>query len=129
MRLQQFKRAEALLNDALANNPGNYPLTMMLAEVLLKTSPKHSQDLLTKLATERQNDAFVWYHLAEAAGLAKDIPTVHWSRAEYFVLTGNLDRAIQQLSYVAPLVPNNFQQESKIRTRIKEIEAIKKEER
>ena len=129
MRLQQFKRAEVLLNDALANNPGNYPLTMMLAEVLLKTSPKHSQDLLTKLATERKNDAFVWYHLAEAAGLAKDIPTVHCSRAEYFVLTGYLDRAIQQLSYVAPLVPNNFQQESKIRTRIKEIEALKKEER
>ena len=127
--LQRFERAEVILKDTLANNPGNYPLTMMLAEVLMNTSPEHSQDLLTQLATERKNDAFVWYHLAEAAGLAKDIPAVHWSRAEYFVLTGNLDRAIEQLGYLAPLVPNNFQQEAKIRNRIREIEAIKKEER
>ena len=127
--LQRFERAEVLLKDALANNPGNYPLTMMLAEVLMNTSPERSQDLLTQLATERKNDAYVWYNLAEASGLAKDIPAVHWSRAEYFVLTGNLDRAIEQLSYLAPLVPNNFQQEAKIRNKIREIEAIKKEER
>ena len=127
--LQHYEIAEALLYDALAINPGNYPLTMALAHVLMTTSPEESQELLTDLTSKRKNDAYLWYHLAEAAGLAKDIPAVHWSRAEYFVLTGDLEQAIQQLRYTIPLVENNFQQESKVKTRIKEIETLKNVDR
>ena len=70
--------------------------------------------MLTSLATNRKNDAYLWYHLAEAAGLADDIPEVHWSRAEYFVLTGNLDQALKQLDYTLPLIKKNFHHEAKV---------------
>ena len=80
--------------------------------------------MLTTLTTSRKNDAYLWYHLAEAAGLAGDIPEVHWSRAEYFILTGNLDQALKQLDYSLSLIKRNFQQEAKVKSRIKEIQEL-----
>jgi len=59
--------------------------------------------------------------LAEAFGLANNIPGVHWARAEFFVLNGNFDQAIKQLGYALPLVRGNFQQDAKIKQRMEEI--------
>ena len=124
-KAERYDQAQAIIESALELNPKNYPLTMTLAGVLINTDPKRAQKMLTSLATNRKNDAYLWYHLAEAAGLADDIPEVHWSRAEYFVLTGNLDQALKQLDYTLPLIKKNFQQDAKVRSRIREIRELK----
>ncbi len=125
LKAERYDQAQGILESAMKLNPKNYPLTMALADVLINTKPKRAQNILTSLSTNRKNDAYLWYHLAEAAGLADDIPEVHWSRAEYFVLTGNLDQALKQLDYTLPLIKRNFQQEAKVRSRKREIQELK----
>jgi len=119
---QRYDQALKILEDALAINPGNYPLTMTYAEVLISANkPVVAEEFLLNLSTERKNDEYLWYLLAEAYGLANDIPGVHQARAEFFVLNGNFDQAIKQLGYAIPLVRGNFQQNAKIKQRIEEI--------
>ena len=125
LKAERYDQAQAILESALGLNPKNYPLTMALANVLINTDSRRAQNMLASLATNRKNDAYLWYHLAEAAGLAGDIPEVHWSRAEYFILTGNLDQALKQLDYALSLIKRNFQQEVKVKSRIKEIQELK----
>ena len=110
------------LGIALDVNPRNYPLSMALAQTLLANQQTDKAvSVLLGLTSERSNDDFLWYHLAEAYGLARDIPGVHWARAEYFVLNGNYEQAIKQLEYALPLVRRKFQQEAKIKQRLHEL--------
>ncbi|MBQ74507.1 MAG: peptidase M48 [Gammaproteobacteria bacterium] len=121
-KAQRYDQALELLENALAINPGNYPLTMTYAEVLISANrPVVAEEFLLNLSAERKNDEYLWYLLAEAYGLANDIPGVHQARAEFFVLNGNFDQAIKQLGYAIPLVRGNFQQNAKIKQRIEEI--------
>ena len=95
---------------------------MVYAEALTKFNrADEAKDLLMALASKRPNDEYVWYHLAEAAGLANDIPEVHWARAEYFTLNGNYDQALKQLEYGLPLVKRNFQLEAKMKQKMNEL--------
>ena len=99
---------------------------MAYAETLISADrPKDAEEILLALSVERKNDEHLWYLLAEAYGLANDIPGVHQARAEFFVLVGNFDQAIKQLGFALPLVLGNFQQDAKITQRIEEIWKLK----
>ena len=107
-------------------NPSNYPITMNLSEAYMAGRRPHATlDILIPLTVERPNDEYLWYLMAEAYGLANNIPGVHEARAEFFVLNGNFDQAIKQLGYALPLVRNNFQQTARIRQRLEEIWEMK----
>lgn len=122
----RYQDARDLLAEALQVTPGNYPLSMMYADALLKSGePRQAASVLENLSQERPQDHLVWYHLAEARGLADDIIGVHEARAEYFVRVGNFDQAIKQLSFATPLVRSNFQQSARIKQRIEEIFELK----
>jgi len=115
-----------VLEQALAINTKNYPITMAYADVLLKAQrPKEAADALVLIIPERPNDTEVWYLLAEAYGLANDIIGVHEARAEYFVLVGNLEQAIKQLGFAMPLVRDDFQMNSKFQLRIQQIQRMR----
>ena len=119
------EEAIKLLDKALSINPGNHPLTMTLANALIKANQAHRAESLLEGHTARKpNDPAVWYLLAETHGLAGNIVGVHRARAEYFVLNGVLDRAARQLSYALPLVKNNHLDTTKIKERIKEIKQM-----
>lgn len=123
---QQAEQAVELFEEALAVNTGNYPLTVNLGEAFIAGRKPHAAlDVLIPLSVERPNDEFLWYLLAEAYGLANNIPGVHEARAEFFILNGNFDQAIKQLGYALPLVRHNFQQTARIRQRLEEIWALK----
>ncbi|MEC8820879.1 MAG: tetratricopeptide repeat protein, partial [Pseudomonadota bacterium] len=120
------KTAVKLLEASLNINPGNYPLAMARAELLIQLKrPGEASQTLLELSQSRPDDETVWYHLAEALGLANDISGVHQARAEYFVLNGDLDQAIKQLGYALPLVRQNFQASAKIKQRIEEVWNLK----
>jgi predicted Zn-dependent protease len=103
----EYKAAYTLLNRGMALVPGNHPITMatVAALVKMKDYPKAAL-ILKKHAATRPSDPFVWYELAEIQGQAGDRLGLHQSRAEYFLLTGALGQARQQLSYARPLADN-----------------------
>lgn len=124
----QPDQALALLQSALALSPSNYPLSVSYAETLLSSrKPDQALDVLIPLSVDRPNDEYLWYLLAEAYGLANDIPGVHEARAEFFVLNGNFDQAIKQLGYALPLVRHDFQQTARIKQRLEDIWELKDE--
>jgi predicted Zn-dependent protease len=125
-RAQQPEIALELLEDALEVSPNNYPLSATYAQTLLAASkPVAALKVLAALSVRRPNDEYVWYLLAEAYGLANNIPGVHEARAEFFVLNANYDQAIKQLGYALPLVRHNFQQTARIKQRLEDIWMMK----
>lgn len=123
---QQPDIALELLEEALALSPGNYPLSVNYAEAFLAARKPHAAlDVLVPFSVDRPNDEYIWYLLAEAYGLANNIPGVHEARAEYFVLNGAFDLAIKQLGYALPLVRHNFQKSARIQQRLEDIWAMK----
>lgn len=122
----QTKKAIQILDNALKTNPNNHPLTMMVAQAWLKADqPAKAEQYLTNLTRFRANDSDLWYELAETQGLADNIPGLHQARAEYFVLTGNLDQAIKQLEYALPLANDNFHLSAKISQRMEDIHTMR----
>jgi predicted Zn-dependent protease len=87
-----------LLEGLLGRNPNNYPSAFLLAEIYQKEEQySKAQDLLIGLTRERPDTPNLWYSLAEIHGLAGDIVPLHQARAQYFILTNQLERAMQQL--------------------------------
>lgn len=119
-------QAEQKLQKQLAINPGNHALTMAYADTLLKgNQPQRAEAVLAEHVKTHDQDPSVWYLLAETHGLAGNIVGVHQARAEYFVLTGVLDKAQQQLKYALPLVRSDNLTTAKIEARIRQIEDMK----
>ncbi len=118
----RYDQSLDIIEAGLVINPGNYPLAMTYATSLIAASrPNDAEKVLLNVVADRKNDERAWYLLAEAYGLANNIPGVHQARAEFFVLRGNFDQAIKQLNYALPLVRGNFQVDAKIKQRLQEI--------
>lgn len=83
----------------LERNPDNYPISSALADLYLKNNQikEYEQTLISLSRTQNENPN-VWYHLAEAHGLAGNIVQLHMARAEYFFLTNRIDTALEQLN-------------------------------
>lgn len=124
----QPDRAATKLLTQLRVNPGNYPLSMAYADALLKSSqPQLAEAVLQEQVKTRPTDPYVWYELAETHGLAGNILGVHQARAEYFVLSGVLDKAEQQLNYALKLVRSDEITTAKINERIRQIKTLKQQ--
>ncbi len=105
IKSEKIDQALRLLSHQLVLNPDNRPLAMLYADGLAKAEEyDQAQAVLARQSVVNANDADVWYNLAEVAGQAGDILAVHQARAEYFVLHGSYQRAIQHLEYARRLV-------------------------
>lgn len=88
------------LNELLEFNPNNYPISLLLAELYdLEKRYEDAEDILIKLTRTQPGNPLVWYMLAEIHGQAGNIVSVHQARAQFFLLTGRLERAIEQLEF------------------------------
>ncbi len=118
------------LERELRIHPDNYPISMQYARVL-DSANRHSdaEAVLQRQSVLRPTDDGVWFQLAETAGLAGDIITVHRARAEYFQLNGNLRSAIQHLEYALKLVPrDNFTQYARLQQRAEDLKELRREQ-
>ena len=107
-------------------NPGNYPISMLYVRALMgQQNYDQAENILKELLLKRKEDSQIWYWLAEIQGLNKKIIGLHQSRAEYFNLTGNYDRAIEHLRYALELAGNNFQLNEVLQSKIESIFATK----
>jgi len=103
---ENLDEARKLLSKALSRNPGNYPITDMLAQ--LETAAGNGEkaaDYLHRLTREMPKKEYLWLRLAEAEGLARNIVGVHRARAEYDILMGDLESAQRQLRQAQEKLP------------------------
>jgi len=110
------------LERRLRVSPGNHPLTMAYAHALQQAGEPHlAEEVLIGQSRQKPNDPSLWYLLAEVQGLSGNIVGLHQSRAEYFILVGNLDAAQRQLSYALQLVGDDFTRSAQINERLSQI--------
>ena len=114
-----------LLNRGMALVPGNYAITMALANAYIEIGdhPKAAV-VLDKLSKERPRDADVWFLLAESQGKAGNTLAVHRARAEYFLLNGLTGKALQQLTFALRMDGNDSLTNTRIAERIKQVQQI-----
>ena len=104
----RLEEANQTLEKSLRLNPSNAPLSMLLAQSLQQEGDfSEAQKILWEQARLQPIDTDIWYQLAEISGLAGDIVDVHRARAEYFVLHGAYQNAVQHLQYARSLVDEN----------------------
>lgn len=126
MARNQPNKAVDKLAARLKVTPGNHPLTMAYANALLMDQKPHiAEQVLVAQSKLKPNDPGLWYLLAEVQGLSGNISGLHQSRAEYFILNGNLDAAEKQLSYALKLTRGDYPTNAKINQRLADIAEIR----
>ncbi|MTI13747.1 M48 family metalloprotease [Sansalvadorimonas verongulae] len=121
------KTAISNLRKLLSDNPGNYPTTLAIVDLLY--NDRQYSEAMSILRTEsrrRPDDSTIWYNMAETAGLAGDILTVHTSRSQYFFLVGDMDNSVKHLEYALELPNVPFSQRAALKERIEEVKDYKK---
>jgi len=122
MARRQPEQAVSKLEARLQLAPGNFPLTMAYADALVADGKPHvAEPVLAAQSKLNPNDPGLWYLLAEIQGLSGNIVGLHQSRAEYFILNGNLDQAEKQLSYALKLTRGDFLNSAKMNQRLADI--------
>ena len=122
MARNQPNKAVKALASRLKLSPGNHPLTMTYARALMMDEQPHiAEQVLQAQSKLNPNDPGLWYLLAEVQGLSGNIVGLHQSRAEYFILNGNLDQAQKQLEYALKLTRGDFLSSAKINQRLADI--------
>jgi len=126
--MAERRHADALrlLEPALALNPDNYPLLMYYARAQIGAGhPQQAISRLEALARERGDDIQIWRMLIDAHTGAKNSLGVHRSRAEVHFLSGDDERALEQLKLAADSVKGNYPLTAKIQKRMREMEKAK----
>ncbi len=116
------KQALKVLQRGLKRNPGNFPLTLHYADILLQSGQAaKAERILEKLIKIRPHDAGLKKLAAMAAGKAGHISQGHYFMAEYYYLSGDLESAQRQLEISLNGSRNDFYLSAKMAARLKDI--------
>ena len=126
--LYEFNKNEEaflLVNKFLEISPRNYPLSISKAKILLAMK-KHfeAEEIIRDQLLTKNNSPELWLLLSEIQRSSKNIVGYHQSRAEYFLLLGQNERALNQLEFALKLTQNNFQISERIMTKIIQIKKV-----
>ena len=80
-----------------------------------------SEEIIRDQLLRKNDDPELWLLLSEIQRNSKNIIGYHQSRAEYFLLLGQNEKALNQLEFALQLTQNNFQVSESIMTKIVEI--------
>lgn len=97
---QAWQQALQTLNQTAQLYPHHYAVDKLRAKALMGAEqPREAIEVLNSLKQDYPTDTQVWYLLSEALGQAGKRHAVHQARIEYFLLTGQVDRALQQIQF------------------------------
>ena len=116
---QKFDEALILVNNQLEVSPKNFPLTIEKAKILRglrKTIA--AEEVLRDTLLRRNSDPNLWFLLSEVQKENLNVGGYHQSRAEYFILLGQSERALNELQFALKLSQDNFQTYEIIMTKI-----------
>ena len=126
LAMGQPEAAAEALAKRLKLSPGNHPLTMAYSFALQQAGQAHlAEEVLVDQSRRQPQDPALWYLLAEVQGLSGNILGLHRSRAEYFILVGNLDAAQRQLNYALQLANADFTTAAQINERLGQIRKMR----
>ncbi len=118
----EYKKALNLVNKFLDISPRNYPLSISKSKILLSLNRYfESEEIIRDQLLRKNSNPELWFLLSEIQRSSKNIIGYHQSRAEYFLLLGQNERALNQLEFALKLTKNNFQVSERIMTKIIEI--------
>ena len=118
----EFSRALVLVDRFLEISPKNYPLSISKSKVLLAMERYfESEEIIRDQLLRRNDDPELWLLLSEIQRTSQNIIGYHQSRAEYFLLLGQDEQALNQLEFALQLTQNNFQVSESIMNKIVEI--------
>ena len=118
----EFNRALTLVDRFLEISPKNYPLSISKSKVLLAMERYfESEEIIRDQLLRRNDDPELWLLLSEIQRSSQNIIGYHQSRAEYFLLLGQDEQALNQLEFALQLTQNNFQVSESIMNKIVEI--------
>ncbi|OOZ37488.1 M48 family metalloprotease [Solemya velesiana gill symbiont] len=110
----------AALIDGLTLYPGNYPLTIYLAQSLLEAGrPAEAIPVLEKQVAGHPDDSSLYKLLAQAAGDSGDTTLGRQYLAEYHYHSGNLEPAMQQLQLALSDRKLDYYRSAKMAARLK----------
>ena len=111
--------ALSLVNAFLNISPKNYPLSVLKAKILAYDKKLFAaEELIRDQLLRRNNDPYLWLYLSEVQRDSKNVIGYHQSRAEYYLLLGQYEDALNQLQFALKLTENNFQVSESIMTKI-----------
>ena len=118
----EFSRALVLVDSFLEISPKNYPLSISKSKVLLAMERYfESEEIIRDQLLRRNDDPELWLLLSEIQRTSQNIIGYHQSRAEYFLLLGQDEQALNQLEFALQLTQNNFQVSESIMNKMVEI--------
>ena len=118
----EYEDALVQVNKFLEISPRNYPLSISKSKILLSMERYfESEEIIRDQLIRKNNNPELWLLLSEIQRSSKNIIGYHQSRAEYFLLLGQNERAMNQLEFALKLTQNNFQVSERIMTKIIEI--------
>ena len=118
----KLNEALILVNKFLEISPKNYPLSISKSKVLLAMERYfESEEIIRDQLLRKNDDPELWLLLSEIQRNSQNIIGYHQSRAEYFILLGQDDRALNQLEFALQLTQNNFQVSESLMNKIVEI--------
>ena len=119
---KKYEEALILVNEQLEISPKNYPLTIEKARVLRGLEKTiAAEEILRDTLLRRNLDPSLWFLLSEIQKDNLNVAGYHQSRAEYFLLLGQDDKALNQLEFALQLTKNNFQVSESLMNKIVEI--------
>ena len=118
----EYEDALVHVNKFLEISPRNYPLSISKSKILLSMERYfESEEIIRDQLLRKNNNPDLWLLLSEIQRSSKNIIGYHQSRAEYFLLLGQNERALNQLEFALKLTQNNFQVSERIMTKMVEI--------
>ena len=118
----KYEDALVHVNKFLEISPRNYPLSISKSKILLSMDRYfESEEIIRDQLLRKNNNPDLWLLLSEIQRTSKNIIGYHQSRAEYFLLLGQNERALNQLEFALKLTQNNFQVSERIMTKMVEI--------
>ena len=119
--LDEGKSEDALevVNIFLNISPKNYPLSVLKAKILAYDKKLFAaEELIRDQLLRRNNDPYLWLYLSEVQRDSKNVIGYYQSRAEYYLLLGQYEDALNQLQFALKLTESNFQVSESIMTKI-----------
>lgn len=121
--LKRYTDAIKVLKQALAIAPDNIPLHALLASTYYyqRNYPRALSNY-KKLQRSNPLDPAPWYMIAETQGKMKNALGAHEARSEYFFLSGNLPRALEQMRFALALTGQDTTKAARLKRRLKKMQ-------
>ena len=122
-RANHHQQAIAYFKQALANYPGNGPLTLAYAQALLRGGkPAEARQLITAYQRSKPDEPEFYKLLAEAEAALGNSANTHIAMGEYYYRIGQTHQAIDQLSLALKNKQIDFYNTSRIEARLNEFQ-------